>query len=401
MFRTYRARRDLHVAAIAIGVWGVFFAIVTANNLMGGGRSLDPCYRSAVRAWWDRQDIYCGPGGMNYLPTFALLYAPFGSMPQPFADVCWRTISTLLLIGGVARLASATAPAGMRIAGTGVALLAAFPSAISTVQSGQANLILAASFAHAAACLIGRRWGESSLWLGLGLSVKPLAIVLILLAVAGYPPLRWRLPAVCLGFLSAPFLFGPWEYVATQYSSFARNIQQCSALMEDRFCDLKSALACLGMEIGDGQWLMLRATCALLFLVTLLIARPSSDSMKAQLLLGLGALYVLLFNPMTETNSYVLIGPSAAVAFAHAVGRSRHHLATAVLLGFVLALGCDNYGRSIQSVTGTWLKASATALFAMGLVAVAVRSALAARSVHHEQQGVHPMMATVSERTLS
>jgi hypothetical protein len=66
---------------------------------------------------------------------------------------------------------------------------------------------------HAAACLPRRQWWLAAVLMVLSLGIKPLGIVLLLLSVVVYAPLRWRIvPA--LAFLALlPFLVAPADYV--------------------------------------------------------------------------------------------------------------------------------------------------------------------------------------------
>ena len=80
----------------------------------------------------------------------------------------------------------------------GPALLLILPAGSAALRNGQASTLLLASMLLAAVAMAQRRWWPAAVLLGLALAVKPLAIVLLLLAGAlYYRPLAPRL-ALCV-----------------------------------------------------------------------------------------------------------------------------------------------------------------------------------------------------------
>ncbi len=72
-------------------------------------------------------------------------------------------------------------------------------------------------------------------------------------------------------------------------------------------------------------------------------------------LLGLSAAYLMLFNSMTESNSYVVLSPAIAVMATRLLlveGRRVGWL----LVGLAVALGNASYGDPIWPLTKLWLK---------------------------------------------
>ena len=67
------------------------------------------------------------------------------------------------------------------------------PLCLAALRYGQANAMLAALILHAGACLSRGQWWRASALMVLAFATKPLGIVLPLLAVTVYAPLRWRL----------------------------------------------------------------------------------------------------------------------------------------------------------------------------------------------------------------
>jgi hypothetical protein len=77
---------------------------------------------------------------------------------------------------------------------------------------------------------------------------------------------------------------------------------------------------------------------------------------RTLVLLALSTTYIMLFNPRTETNGYVILAPVIA-AFAAHIWRTPGRSVGLVALG----LGCDNYPFHHQ--TDLWLKAALSLMF--------------------------------------
>jgi len=57
---------------MALILWGIALLVITGLVVAHPEkRTLIPLYREAALHWRDAQNLYSGPGGMNYLPCFA------------------------------------------------------------------------------------------------------------------------------------------------------------------------------------------------------------------------------------------------------------------------------------------------------------------------------------------
>ena len=86
----------------------------------------------------------------------------------------------------------------------------------------------------------------------LAIGIKPLGVVLLLLSVVVYAPLRWRLVPALAALVLLPFLFAPADYVIAQYRAFFANMQVCAAITEHRFADIGGIIRTFGWELPDG-----------------------------------------------------------------------------------------------------------------------------------------------------
>jgi hypothetical protein len=309
------AQRKLLLAALALWLLPVV-ALTVMVTLHPEKRTVTPLYHDAAANWQAGKTLYMGPGGMNYLPHFALAFAPFEAMPAPWGDITWRWLSAGLLAGGFWRLARQLrpdAPEQLFFWSSLFGLLLC----LDAIRSGQANALFAALTTHAVVFLMQQRWWLTTLAIFAALVIKPLGLVLLLLAPVVYRPMIWRAALGCVIFAAFPFLFGKPHYVWSQYEALVENLRACSVVTDHRFADINGLLRTLGLGLSDRASQLLRvlaggATLGLCWLG----ARRLTDPSKGVFLLALTTAYLMLFNPMNEVNSYVILAPVLAALAA-------------------------------------------------------------------------------------
>ena len=326
-------------------------------------------YHDASDNWWTRDAIYNGSKGMNYLPQFTILFSPFHALGTPAGDILWRVVSTLCLAWAIRRLIVIVSPQPVSrdfLWGSCFAL----PVCLGAMRNGQANALFAAVTVLAVVLLMERRWKMAGAALVLAIAIKPLGIVLALLAVFGYR--RVILPlVVCTGLLVLlPFAFGPMEYVLAQYAGLVENLRTCSqAGVTRRFANLNGLLQELSIELpgrsisimslmgGFGTWV-----------IWLIAGRRLDEPERGLLLVSLATVYLMLFNPMNESNSFVIIAPAiiAVAVRLRQVSNSQiwaWSLASLLLSTWVL----PELLRSLDRDSQTWWKPVAAITF-IGIV---------------------------------
>lgn len=305
---------DRWAPSLAIGLWLVALAVVSIVVFRDPAhRSLDPLYRSAFDAWRAGRSAYVGYGGVNYLPTFMAVYGPFEAMPQPWGQLLWRWLSAAgfahalwLLLGAMER---------PRL-GRGYLLLTIviLPITIGAIRIGQANAWLGVALLYSAAGLaLARPWFASAS-LAFGLAVKPLMIAAMGLATVLSPRIGPPMAVMTAVAIALPFLLAPASFVASEYLASVSNIAgSCLWVEENRFADLNGVFRALGMPIGPGVSAWLRVIAGIGFaIVTLVTTRLSARTGDRELAwlwwIAASNAYLMLFNPMTESNSYCLMG---------------------------------------------------------------------------------------------
>lgn len=315
---TLTRRHDVRNAWI---IWALFLLIICIIvALPNNKRTVTLNYRNASIQWLAGMAIYTeGIHGFLYLPSAAVLYLPFAWLPFNVSEVLWRIVTIGSLASGVWRLSRLVGREG------GVELfslmtLLSIPPAMDGARNGQMNLPLAALMIHAVVELSDRRWWWATLWLSLGLALKPLMIVLILLTAAIYRPMISRLAIGATAVLLLPFVAQHPSYALEQYQLCLRKLSVSSRPGEvARFNDLFGLIQSLGIDAPFPAQAVIRALAAGLTLgLTWLGIRAWGDVRGAVLLLAMASCYLMLFNPRTELNSYAILGPSVAVFAAWA-----------------------------------------------------------------------------------
>jgi hypothetical protein len=267
-------------------------------------------YHKAAENWWAGRSLYAGPGGMNYLPQFAVLYSPFHFLPLTLSEILWRFCAAAALAVGLWRLARELF--GPEFERPFLwATFAAAPLSVAALRNGNANALFAGVTLLAIVATLQERWWLAVGWMVLATALKPLGIVLLLLASLYYAPVARRLPAAILGLAVFPFFFGSPAYVVAQYREAWQNLRACAAVSEHRFADLNGILRTFGAPLSAGASTFLRFLAGgVTAIVWLWGARALNRKLRVLWLYALTAGYLMLFNPMTEENSYVILAPS-------------------------------------------------------------------------------------------
>ena len=322
-------------------IWALFLLAICALVVFGPRRSVTPAYFHGAAQWVAALPLYNDQGvGFIYLPHAAMLFVPLAALPLLVAEVLWRCVTIGCYAWGVRRF-SALAEKNSPLPLFTLASLIAVPLACSSAKNGQATLPMAGMMMAAVAYMAASSWWRAAGCLALALSIKPLAIVLILLSVVLYRPMMGRL-AVALGvMLAVPFLTQDPAYVQSQYLAFARTVGLATDHSNvEYFAQLFGLLRVIGLDVSSHVQALWRAGFAGLTLLACLWYRRRMDASRwGVYFYALSACYLMLFNPRTENNTYSLLAPAIAVFFAQALVEGRL-LRTMLLGGIALGTLC-------------------------------------------------------------
>lgn len=365
--------------------WGfclLIFAIICTDVVLHPDKhNTTPTYRAASTAWWQGIDPYTqnAHAGFFYFPQAAFLFTPFNVLPFLAGEVVWRVFTFGLFLYALTRLnaffLAAKSPAPSRTF-LFLALLAV-PSSFASLRNAQFDLPLAALVVLASAEIALARWKAAALWICLAVALKPLAVVPLLLFSALY----WRLiPRVIVGLLvvaAVPFLHWSPAYVAQEYQRCFETLAWASVGDEPRYSELAALLSHAGIFVPLPARTVLRVIFALVYLgLGAMAVRKLSLVESAWTVGALAADYLMLFNPRTETCSYVFLGPFVASLALYYSALGRRWLARG--LGFAaIGLACDAFPRlgtfSVHDLTDRWFKPLIAVVFLAALVAFIFR----------------------------
>jgi hypothetical protein len=302
-----RARRT------AVLVWAVpFLAIAAFVAVWPTARTVTPVYHEAVGYWDAHVGLYTGPKGMNYLPPFVILFHLFDALPSPLGDVAWRAFSIGMLAWGTWHFVRLRFSQEVWRPFIWVSVLS-LPLSLSCMRNGQATVLLTACLLLAVANLGERQWWSAAVFCAAGLVMKPLGVVLIMLVPFVYPRMLWRLPITLAVVLGVPFLFADPSYVLAQYSGCLDDLVRCAGPTSRQFADINGLLRIADVSIPLELVGKVRAAAGLPTLITwILLARKTDHTFRAIWLFTLTAVYLMLFNPMNEVNSYITLAPALA-----------------------------------------------------------------------------------------
>jgi len=347
-------------------IWaGYSLLFVVLTLLHPGPRGVTAVYWSTAATWWAANgDIYTpGIKGYLYLPQGLLVLSPFAFLPWPLDQILWRFLGLALLACGIRRVTRHACPKkdGPAFAWASVLVLAC---TFSATNSGQTNLHLIGLMLLAGADIMERRWGRAAALLWVGMAVKPIAIVMILLCAALRKEMRWKLALGAAVFAALPYLHWDWGYVTAQYGAAYDKLVRSSQPGEKVYANLVWLLQSGGLRVPEtvrtaGQLGLALATLGCCWVGY----RRGGLWQGTWLLTAFAACYLVLLNPRTETNSYVILVPFIAMAAAAFLFQSSDRRTFFFLAALSLGLGCDNYGRPFHELTRPWLKPLLAVLF--------------------------------------
>ncbi len=349
--------KDDFLARTGVVVWILFNLVILilvwhdpeANSVVVN-------YRQGAVGWWAGSDIF-GPGiaGFVYLPSFAVLYTPFALLGEPWGDILWRSVSVGALTYAVWRAVRLYLPARSFDA-FGPVLLLILPAGGSALRNEQATTLLLALMLLATLAIAERRWWPAAGLLGLAFALKPLAIVLLLLAGALYRPLAGRLVLCLILVFLLPLLHPDPAAAWHLYGLCLRKLFRMATGAGD-WSDITGLLNWIGIAASPVALTLLRlVTAAGVLAIGYLAVHRQDDKIAALDLFALSICYLMLMSPRTEDNTYIMLAATIGL-FSVLLSQREHRLTGAWLLaGLCVALGNQAYGNLIFRATVLWLK---------------------------------------------
>jgi alpha-1,2-mannosyltransferase len=328
---------------ITAAAWIALFLTISAIIAVSGKRSVVPEYRNAAHNWIVGQHLYdrTGVGGFVYFPQAAVLYIPFALFPTTVGEILWRLVMVSVFSLSLYRFGQI---AGERSAGEFFPLLSlvTIPLVWDCARNGQATLIITGLMLLAVSDIVRSRWWRATLWLSLGVAIKPLVLVLVLLVMAIDRRMSWRL-LLGMGVMAlSPFLTQAPDYVSRQYIEFFQNTITAAhvGVSVRGWTSPFTALRALGIiDVPENIQTAVRLASALVTLyLCFLVKRRLKPSLATLYLFTFASLYIILFSPRTENNTYAMLSPAIAAFLASAFLIEHKSVQSMLLSGMALSL---------------------------------------------------------------
>jgi Glycosyltransferase family 87 len=320
-------------------LWGLLFLAGAAVIIHGSSRTDVTALWFSSGNWLAGQGLYfdgSGVGGFVYFPQAAILFIPFALLPKIIGEVLWRFVSIAVFAAGLyyfMQLATGSAKKNVFL----LATLISVPLAWDCVRNGQSTLIMTGFMLLAVVCASQSRWWPAALLLTLSVAFKPLALVLWLLVLVLYRPMTWRLLLALGAFVLFPFLIQNYAYVMQQYSACIRIMTTAAhvGVVASGWTTPFNTLREFGADIPESLQTAIRFAAALATLALCYAAVRWNDPKRGSLFIySFAALYLMLFSPRTENNTYIMLGPAIAVFMADALLVKRR-ISTGIMLGAI------------------------------------------------------------------
>jgi hypothetical protein len=311
-------------------------------------------YRDAACHWVAGQPLYDGTGNnFLYLPQCALLCAPLSLLSFQLGGFLWRILNIAVFAIGVSRFARLASP--NRFALFPLVSLIIIPLSWSAARHGQMTMMMGGLMLLAAVDLAEQRWWRAVFWMALGVALKPLMLVLVLLAAIVYPQTAWRMFPAMVALLLVPFMFQQPAYVVEQYRGSIQMLQDAKDLgMRQEFPHLFWVLKSVGMGVPPAVQTAARlAAAAFCLAICRLVKKKSDPAQAAVLIYTLAVVYLMLFNPRTEHNSYCLLTPPLALYAIRALVAGHQRLGIGLLTMAAAMLASYPLGKFMPTI---WLK---------------------------------------------
>jgi hypothetical protein len=339
-------------------VWTLFnLVILVLVWLNPGASSVVGTYRVGALGWWQGQDIF-GPGehGFIYLPSFAVLFSPFAFLGAPWGDILWRLVSAGALTLAVWRALRLYLPARSFDA-FGPVLLLILPAGSAALRNGQATTLMLATMLFATLAIAERRWWQAAGWLCLGFAIKPLAAVLLLLAGVLYRPLAGRLLLCLIPVFLLPLLHPDPSVAWHLYGLCLSKLFTAATPGPGGWSEITGLLNQFGLGTPPMTLTLLRLATAMgVLAIGYLAVRRQDGKIAALDVFALSISYLMLMNPRTEENTYIMLAATVGL-FAVLMWQRENRPVRALLLAAIcVAMGNQAYGEWIYRPTILWLK---------------------------------------------
>lgn len=239
----------------------------------------------------------------KYSPTFAWLMGPFYYLPDPVGILLWNLLNTVVLLAGVhAYLANEPDADRQRR----VALLLIFAEGLITAQNMQSNNLIVGAVLLGLAFLRKKQVGKAAFFFVLCGFIKFYGIAATLFFVFYPNKIRFLLAMAgwSVVFALAPLTVLPWDNLRAEYITWFQ------VVVESKLGLFVSVLGIaeywFGMARTDANLRLIEMAGAVVFLLPFLRFRHWADPLFQKRLVASFLIFIIIFNKMAESPTYVL-----------------------------------------------------------------------------------------------
>lgn len=322
MLEWFRRQFTVNLAYwVAFWVWVAMIAGVTGRAISVGPEkgSVVPIYLGAGARWIAGEPLYARDLGTDLYrnpPGVAVLFAPLSLLPEKPVAIAWRLACVALYGFGIHRLIRDVLPSLSPWRQSGVWVMAAV-FMLPAFNNGQINLLITATALFGVTAAAKGRWWEAAVWLaGCGWLKLYTYAVGLLVCVIFPKQLSWRMGVISLGLFVLPFVCQNPSYVLDRHKEFVEETRA-----DDR-SNAKPVRAPRDWTViargitGEPVPRLISISMSLVAAVAFAWVvwkgqRPQPLNVVAPLCLGL--IWLTLFGPATEVNTYSVLAPVIGV----------------------------------------------------------------------------------------
>jgi hypothetical protein len=272
-------------------------------------------YKIFTSSFWhlvEQQDLYAGyPDDhydlYKYSPTFSVLMAPFAVLPDWLGLLLWNFLNAFILLFAIYKL-----PQIERKTAGWIILLVVFELVIS-LRNNQSNALMAGLVILAFSSLEKNRPAFASFLLALSFFIKLFSLPALSLALlyptryrfgfyfAGWVAILGILPLAIIPFEQMAFLYQSWWELLAGDQSVYYGISVMGWLN-----------SWFGIEMNKNLLILLGAV---VFMIPFLFIKSYTDDIFRVKLLASVLLWMVIFNHMAESPTYIIAMTGAGVWF--------------------------------------------------------------------------------------
>ena len=315
-----------------LGIAYLCVYIFTSSHL-----NVDVIYLNAGKHWLEGKPLYDGSGqGFVYFPQSAALFSLFTLLPYKMAAILLRVLYVAFLSLGLwyFRLTLEVRHKSLFL----VMSLICYIIALGALKLAQLNVVVSIFSLFSVICIAHERWSMASFLMVLSIIIKPTMAPFFLVFVVLYPvKLRVTLFLI-IGFIF-PFILQSPSYVMSQYIAY---IQYYHVLVNTTtstgWANLLGVFNILfGIEIPNRFLPLVSVVFGILtFFICLYCKKHFSHKIGILLIYTFCACFLMLFNPRTENNAYIILAP--AIVWLAYYYMQHHHNTIIGLMTFVMLL---------------------------------------------------------------